>query len=84
MKVLEGSYFQKEPPPLVPRYSNFLSDIRELFVTRTPSRQIPVDRLKVVRHGQTNQYTPTAIYLLKVITVMTEKLSYDYLHCCVD
>ena len=41
MKVLEGSYFQKEPPPLVPRYSNFLSDIRELFVTRTPSRQIP-------------------------------------------
>ena len=41
MKVLEGSYFQKEPPPLVLRYSNLLSEIRELFATWTPSRKIP-------------------------------------------
>ena len=40
MKVIEGSYFQKGPPPLVLRYSNLLSEIRELFATWTPSRQI--------------------------------------------
>ena len=40
MKVLEGSYFQKGPPPLVLRYSNLLSEIRELFPAWAPSRQI--------------------------------------------
>ena len=41
MKVLAGSYFQKEPPTLVLRYSNLLSEIRQLLATWTPSRQIP-------------------------------------------
>ena len=41
MKVIEGSYFQKRPPPLVLKYSNLLSEIRELFATWTPSREIP-------------------------------------------
>ena len=40
MKVLEESYFQKRPPPLVLRYSNFLFEIRELIATWTPSRHI--------------------------------------------
>ena len=40
MKVIEGSYFQKRPPPLVLKYSNLLSEIRELFATWTPSRQV--------------------------------------------
>ena len=38
MKVLEGSFFQKGPPPLVLRYSNLLSEIRELFATWAPSK----------------------------------------------
>ena len=41
MKVLEGSFFQKGPPPLVLRYSNLLSEIHELFATWAPSREIP-------------------------------------------
>ena len=41
MKVFEGSYFQKGPPPLVLRYSNLLFEIRELFATWAPSKQIP-------------------------------------------
>ena len=41
MKVLEGSYFQKGPPLFVLRYSNLLSEIRELFAMWTPSREIP-------------------------------------------
>ena len=40
MKVLEGFYFQEGPPLLVLRYLNLLSEIRELFATWTPSRQI--------------------------------------------
>ena len=40
MKVLKRSYFQKGPPPLARRYSNLLSEIRELFAIWTPSRQI--------------------------------------------
>ena len=49
MKVIEGSYFQKRPPPLVLKYSNLLSEIRELFATWTPSRQI---RNWAVKHFQ--------------------------------
>ena len=42
-------------------------------------------RFKAVRYGHTNHYPPTAIYLLKVITVTSEKPCYDYLRrCCVD
>ena len=46
---MKGSYFQKGPPPLVLRYSNLLSEIRELFATWTPSRQI---RTWAVKHFQ--------------------------------
>ena len=82
------------------RYSNPLSEIRELFVTWTPSRQILdfssewkvfrsgawlLTRFKAVWYGQTNHYPPTTIYLLKVITVTSEKPCFDYLRrCCVD
>ena len=40
---------------------------------------------KAVRYGNTKHYLHTAIYLLKAITVTSEKHYYDYLrHCCVD
>ena len=39
--LLEGFFFQKGPPPLDLRYSNLLSEIRELFATWAPSRRIP-------------------------------------------
>ena len=98
MKVIEGSYFQKRPPPLVLKYSNLLSEIRELFATWTPSRQIrtwavkqfqiwnlTLDPIQSSMYGHTNHYLPTAIYFLKVITVTSEKPCYDYLRrCCVD
>ena len=101
MKVLEGSYFQKGPPPLIPRNSNPLSEIRELFATglyRDKYRNLAVknfqiwsltlDSIQSSTNGHTNQYTPTAIWklnLLKVITVTSEKPYYNYLrHCCVD
>ena len=42
-------------------------------------------RFKAVWYGHSNHYRPTAIYLLKVITVTSEKPSYYYLRrCCVD
>ena len=42
-------------------------------------------RFKAVWYGYTYHYPPTAIFLLKVITVTSEKPCYDYLRrCCVD
>ena len=100
MKNLEGSYFQKGPPLFVLRYSNLLSEIRELFTIWTPSRQIPdfssekfsyleldswPDSKQYDSWPDSNHYPPTAIYLLKVIAVTSEKPCYHYLRrCCVD
>ena len=98
MKVIEGSYFQKRPPPLVLKYSNLLSEIRELFAIWTPSRQIldlsseKYSDLELVfdpiqsRAIWTHEPLPTYGHLLvEVITATSKKPCYDYLrHCCVD
>ena len=98
MKVIERSYFQKRLPPLVLSYSNRLSEILELFATWTPSRHTGLEQWKIfrsgawlltwfkaVRYGHTNHYPHAAIYMLKVVTVMSEKPCYDYLRrCCVN
>ena len=75
---------------MILRYSNLLSEITELFATWTPSRQVPkfcgekvsnvawpLTRFKAVWYGHTNYYTPTVIYLLRVISEKSEKPSDD-------
>ena len=96
MKVLEGSYFQKGPPPLIPRNSNPLSEIRELFATWSLSRQIPefssekFSNLKLDSWPDSKQYEwtyePIHTYgHLKVELVESHHSNYNYLrHCCVD
>ena len=72
------------------RYGNYLQPglhrdkYRTLAVKNFRSEAWLLTRFRAVRYWHTNQYTPTAIYLLKVITATSEKPSYDILRCCVD
>ena len=70
------------------RYVNYLQPSRHIpkfSIEKFSSEAWLLTRFRAVRYGHTNHYTPTAIHLFKVITVRSEKPSYDYLwRCCVD
>ena len=86
-------WFRKIRIPYL-KYVNYLQPglyrdkYRNLAVKNFQIWSLTLDSIQSSTNGHTNQYTPTAIWklnLLKVITVTSEKPYYNYLrHCCID